>query len=142
MRNHPGLRLVEAASGGVLAERLEVPRTAFGRGLGLMFRRTLEPGCGMLIRPCNGIHMFFMRFAIDAVFFDRDDRVLRPVSRLGRWRMVPLVWGAAGVVELPAGTLDSVPLRRGDQLRFEPVPAPGSVLGPDGARSKGRPEGP
>ena len=124
MRNFPGLRL-RAEDGSVLAERLEVPRTAIGRGLGLMFRRRLEPGDGMWIRPCNGIHMFFMRFPIDALFLDREDRVLRAVHSIRPWRMVPLVWGAAGVVELAPGALAAAGVDRGDRVLFEPAhPAP------------------
>ena len=55
-------RAVHERTGKVLAEELEFPRTFFGRGIGLMFRRTLEPGRGMWINPCNGIHMMFMNF--------------------------------------------------------------------------------
>ncbi|HEY4028027.1 MAG TPA: DUF192 domain-containing protein, partial [Candidatus Dormibacteraeota bacterium] len=73
----PVLRLVHPRTGRVLAERLQVPRTSLGRALGLMFRRRLPAGDGMWITPCNGIHMFFMRFAIDAVFLDRRLRVVR-----------------------------------------------------------------
>lgn len=113
------MRLVHPASGRVLAEKLEVPRTGFGRGLGLMFRRGLAPGGGMWIRPCNGIHMFFMRFAIDAVFVDSGDNVRKVYRHLKPWRVVPLVWGAKGVVELPAGACDGLDLPRGEPLRFE-----------------------
>jgi uncharacterized membrane protein (UPF0127 family) len=112
----------------VLASRLEVPRTFLGRGLGLMFRRTLEEGAGLWISPCNGIHTFFMRFPIDAVFLDRRQRVVRAYSTLGRWRVVPMVFGARSVVELPAGTLASLPLPRGDQLT---VQAEGDIDGAD-----------
>ena len=103
----------------MLADRLEVPRTFFGRGLGLMFRKRFEQGQGMLIRPCNGIHMFFMNFPIDAVFLDRVGRVKRVYPRLGRWRVVPLVMGASSVVELPAGTVTELALQPGEQLSFE-----------------------
>ncbi len=96
-----------------------MPRTVVGRGVGLMFRRTLEPGRGMWIDPCNGIHMFFMRFAIDAVFLDREDRVRKVYRNLKPWRAVPLVLGAHGVVELPAGAVEGLELPRGEQLRFE-----------------------
>ena len=84
-----------------------------------MFRRRLEPGHGMWIVPCNGIHMFFMNFAIDAVFLDRQSRVRSVHPRLGRWTMVPLVLGAHSVVELPAGTLDGLDLKKGEELVFE-----------------------
>jgi uncharacterized membrane protein (UPF0127 family) len=115
------LQVVHPRSGRVLADRAEVPRTPFGRGWGLMFRSRLEPGQGMWIAPCNGIHMFFMRFAIDAVFLDRGNRVLRTYPRLGRWRMVPLVWGAHGVLELPSGTIDGLDLEKGEELQLVEV---------------------
>ena len=88
-----------------------------------MFRRGLEPGDGMWINPCNGIHMFFMRFAIDAIFLDRELKVVRVYRSLGRWRVVPLVWGAQSVVELPPGSLDGLELARGDALDLERRPA-------------------
>ena len=73
----------------------------------------------MWIRPCNGIHMFFMRFAIDAIFLDGEDRVRKLYRRLPPWiGLVPLVWGAKGVVELPAGACDGLDLPRGEQLQF------------------------
>lgn len=116
------LRLVHPRSGRVLAERLLVPRTFLGRGLGLMFRPRLDPGLGMWICPCSGIHMFFMNFALDVVFLDGQQRVVRTYPRLGRWRVVPLVAGAHSVVELPAGTLEGLQLPRGEQLWIEEAP--------------------
>jgi uncharacterized protein len=115
------LRLVHPRSGRVLAERLRVPQTFFGRGLGLMFRRELPAGEGMWITPCNGIHMFFMRFAIDAVFLDRRLRVVRVRAWLRPWRVVPLVLRAHSVVELPAGTAADLGLERGEELSVEPA---------------------
>ena len=85
-----------------------------------MFRRELTAGEGMWIKPCTGIHMFFMRFAIDAVFLDRRLRVVRVRPGLRPWRVVPLVWHAHSVVELPDGTVAGLGLGRGEQLSIEP----------------------
>ncbi len=104
-------------SGKLLAEQLEVPRTFLGRGLGLMFRRRLEPGAGMWIVPCNGIHMMFMNFAIDAVFLDRLNRVKKVYPSLPAWwGVVWIEWGAHSVLELPAGSTASFELRPGDEI--------------------------
>ena len=54
----------------------EVATTFFQRARGLIGRRGLEPGTGLLILHCNAIHTFFMRFPIDATFLDRNDRVV------------------------------------------------------------------
>jgi uncharacterized protein len=112
-----GRRAVHERTGHVLAEELEMPGTFMGRGIGLMFRRTLEPGSGMWIAPCNGIHMMFMRFPIDAVFLDRKERVKKVYRKLPPWwGVVWLEWGAHSVLELSPGSTTDIDLRRGDQV--------------------------
>lgn len=74
---------------------------------GLMLRRALPPGGGLVIRPCGSIHMMFMRFRIDAVFFDRENRVTKVARRVQPWTGFALGGrGAWGVVELPAGAAE------------------------------------
>jgi uncharacterized membrane protein (UPF0127 family) len=115
--NVPLRRAVHEPSGKVLAEELEMPRTMFGRGLGLMFRKTLPPGRGMWLIPCNGIHMMFMNFPIDAVFLDRSERVKKVYRRLPAWwGIVLLEWGAHSVLELPPDSTRAIALERGDQI--------------------------
>ena len=104
-------------SGRVLAEDLEMPGTFIGRGIGLMFRRRLDPGRGMWIAPCNGIHMMFMEFPIDAVFLDSGERVKKVYRKLPAWwGVVWFEWGAHSVLELPAGSTEEINLQRGDQV--------------------------
>ncbi|HXC78313.1 MAG TPA: DUF192 domain-containing protein [Candidatus Acidoferrum sp.] len=112
-----GRRAVHERSGKILADDLEVERSFFGRTAGLMFRRPLDPGQGMWINPCNGIHMMFMKFAIDAVFLDRKERVRKVYRKLPAWYgVVWLVWGAESVLELPPGSTADIDLKQGDQI--------------------------
>ncbi|MDQ6901367.1 MAG: DUF192 domain-containing protein [Candidatus Dormibacteraeota bacterium] len=120
------LRLRHVPSGRVLAERLLVPSTFVGRGLGLMFRPALAQGQGMWIQPCNGIHMFGVRFPLDAIFLDRAERLVSAHLGLRPWRVVPFVAGSRSVVELPAGSLSGLPLERGEQFSIEPHEAEGA----------------
>jgi uncharacterized protein len=104
-------------SGKLLASELEMPRTFVGRGLGLMFRRQLAEGKGMWIIPCNGIHMMFMKFPIDAVFLDSRERVKKVYRQLPAWwGVVWFEWGAHSVLELPPGSTTGIDLRPGDQI--------------------------
>ena len=71
----------------------------------------------MWLKPCNSIHMMFMRFAIDAVFLDPSLRVKKVYVRLSPWwGIVWFVRGASSVLELPAGAAQG--LQVGDQLSF------------------------
>jgi len=81
----------------------EVAQTFRERALGLIGRRGLAAGTGLLIERCNAIHTCFMRFPIDATFLDRQGRVVRVVRNIRPWRL--LVWGgwrAASVLETAA----------------------------------------
>jgi uncharacterized membrane protein (UPF0127 family) len=95
---------LETANGVVLAEHVRVADTVWSRFAGLMFARELPAGHGLAIRPCNSIHMFFMRFALDVVFVDGDGRVVRVLESIQPWRASSFVRGAKAAIELPAGT--------------------------------------
>ena len=105
--------------GTVLADRAEVADTFARRLRGLLGRRGLAPGTGLVIRPAAAVHTFFMRFPIDVVHVDRGGRVLRLTPGLQRGRVSAAAGGYA-VVELPAGTIDATGTRPGDVLRFDP----------------------
>ena len=112
-----GRRAVHERTGKVLAEELESATSLIALTAGLMFRRSLEPGRGLWLNPCNGIHMLFMRFPIDAVFLDSRERVRKVYRNLPQWwGVVWFVWGAHSVLELPAGSTAGIDLNRGDQV--------------------------
>ena len=89
------------------------------RGLGLIPRSSLRPGEGLRITKTSSITMFFMRFRIDAVFIDRQARVVRIAERLLPWLPAVFAPGASEVIELPAGTIVSSGTQVGDELLFE-----------------------
>jgi len=61
------------------------------RAIGLIGRRSLPPGEGLLIPRCNCVHTLFMRFAIDVTFLDSRGEVVKRVENVRPWR--PFVWG-------------------------------------------------
>lgn len=71
--------------------RAEVAKSFFQRARGLIGRKSLAPGTGLLILRCNAIHTFFMRFPIDATFLDKNDQVVKVVRNISPWR--PFIWG-------------------------------------------------
>ena len=112
-----GRRAVHERTGKVLAEELQLATSLFALTRGLMFRRNLPAGNGLWLNPCNGIHMMFMRFPIDAVFLDSRERVRKVYRRLPQWwGVVWFVWGARSVLELPSGSTADIDLQRGDQI--------------------------
>jgi uncharacterized membrane protein (UPF0127 family) len=109
-----GLRL-ERQDGSPLCERCLLAETPLTRLKGLLGRRELRPGEGLLLRPASSIHMFFMRFPIDAVWVDKDLTVLNVSHDVAPWK-VAACRGAKGVVEIPAGEASRRGVEPGDQL--------------------------
>ena len=106
-RRPPPRRLLESADGGRAeggrhrrVRRCVVADSAWTRTKGLLGRASLDEDEGILLRPGGSIHMFFMRFPIDAVFLDREQRVLRVAADLKPWRMASKR-GAKAVLECP-----------------------------------------
>jgi uncharacterized protein len=101
--------------GSIVCERCVLADAALARMRGLLGRRDLPSGEGIMLRPASSVHMAFMRFAIDAVFLDRDLRVVKIASDLKPWRAAGSR-GAKAVLEIPAGEAGRRGLSVGDRL--------------------------
>jgi len=99
--------------------KIEVADTFFKRLRGLIGRNNLPQGCGLLIAPCNSIHMFFMKFDIDAVFIDKDFVIKKIVENVKTWTGLAFCFGAWAVVEFSAGEASRLNLVVGQKLEVE-----------------------
>lgn len=103
----------------VVAAAADLADGWFSRLRGLIGRRGLAAGEGMVIVPCSSIHTYFMRFPIDVLFVDREHRVVKAAAAVPPWRIGPVASGARYVVELPAGALAESGTLVGDELEWE-----------------------
>lgn len=87
----------------------------FSRLRGLLFAPALQPGEGLLIRPCAAVHTVFMRTPIDVVFLDRRGVIRKIVPRLKPWRAAGYP-GAWQTLELAAGEASRLGLQAGQSL--------------------------
>lgn len=83
---------------------------------GLMFKKDPLVNEGLWITPCNSIHMFFMKFSIDAIFLNKNGRVVKLVEGLKPWQIVSPVKDAHSVIELPIGTIQKLRLTPGELI--------------------------
>jgi len=120
------LRAINRTRGTTLCEHIEDAGGMAGQSRGLLGRDGLASGHGMLfvrgrLEPFMWMHMFFMRFAIDIVFLDRHNTVVRISHTLRPWRLSRIVFGASKAIELEAGAALRSDTRVGDSIAFEPV---------------------
>ena len=114
------VRVSNQTRGTIVASAAGVADTADKRRTGLLKREKLEPGEGLWITPCESVHTFFMKFAIDLVYLDRKKRVRKVRYAVPPWRVSGCL-AAHSVLELPAGAAAASGTQPGDQLVFETV---------------------
>jgi len=104
----------------VIADRATMAASMLTRMRGLIGRRTLTRGEGLVIGPCSGVHTFFMRMPLDVLFLNRHNQVVCSVSGLPTWAMLPWVRGATRAIEVPVGIVHESRTAVGDLLSIEP----------------------
>ena len=113
----------------LIAEKCFVADRFFARLKGLVGTTRLAPGEGLLLSPCNDIHMWFMSIAIDAVFVrplqskdgvpcEGERWVVTSVREgLRPWKLLPVRDGRArATIELPVGSVQAHSICAGDEL--------------------------
>ena len=112
----------DAKSGREICEA-EVADTFWKRLLGLMFRRKMAEGSGLLIELPGGrkncaVHTLFMSFPIDLVFLDLNKKVV-DVKTLVPWRYYDPKRECGWILELVEGRIKELDLHPGDELILE-----------------------
>ena len=112
------VRVLNTTKDTSLGDRIRVASSTLDRTIGLLRTSTLHPGEGLWIERSPSIHMFFMPYAIDAVFIAADGRVTKVVERLRPWRVVWWAPGARDCLELPVGAVAASRTQVGDRLEL------------------------
>jgi len=109
-------KAVNLATGQVIADKVKIAQDYKSRSVGLLNRASLTSGEGLLIKPCNSIHTFFMRFPIDVLFLDRKGKVVKVRKSLGPWRLCAASKSGYMTLELMDKALDMVRVSIGDSI--------------------------
>jgi uncharacterized membrane protein (UPF0127 family) len=117
------LQAINQSRGTTLCARLADAGGRSGQARGLLGRDSIGSDEGLLFvrqrfEPFMWMHMFFMRFAIDIVFLDRDDRVVHVSRNLRPWRVSPVLFSARKALELAAGAAARSNTAIGDLIEF------------------------
>jgi uncharacterized membrane protein (UPF0127 family) len=101
-----------------IASKVETARDPSQRMKGLLGRSSLPQGEALIITQCQSIHMFFMEFPIDAIFCDRNNKVVGLCRDIKPFHLSPIFFKANYVIELPVGTITASHTQLGDQIKL------------------------
>jgi uncharacterized protein len=110
------MQVINQTRGRTLAEHGWQATNPLTRMVGLLGKRHMPEGGALILRPCSGIHMLGMRFAIDALYLDGRGQVVRAVRHLAPWRIGPLDPTTECIIEMATGTIDASGTVEGDEI--------------------------
>jgi len=119
------VRVTNRTTGEVILQEAELAESFWKRLLGLLKRNSLEPGKGMVIRPCRAVHTLGMAFSIDVGFVDEKGCLCLLLEKMKPGRFSPTVKEASYVIEAPAGTFQATGTELNDKISLEQLDSEG-----------------
>ncbi|OQB45741.1 MAG: hypothetical protein BWY02_02429 [bacterium ADurb.Bin157] len=118
--NYKTIKIMNADNNKIIGDKIKVADTFVKRFRGLMLSQELNENEGMLIKPCNSIHMMFMRYPIDAVFLDSENKVKAVYENLKPWIGITKMHSdVTSVLELKKGRANQTGINNGNILTIE-----------------------
>jgi len=109
--------LRNTATGGILLKKLAVAGTVWEKTRGLLGRKEMDAGEGLLIPRCRAVHTFLMRFRIGLIFLDEKNVVVAVRKDVKPWRLV-FEPDAEAVIECSADSPVLAEIKPGDRLEM------------------------
>ena len=113
------MEVLNTTKGTLLADKAIFAEILWKRLVGLLGRKGLGRGEALVIRPCSGIHTFFMRFPIDVIFLDEELKVVKVIERIPPFRMSLPAFAAKCAIELLSGAIGKSQTEIGDLIEIK-----------------------
>lgn len=113
------MKAINKTKNTTIATNVKIANNMITRMVGLLLDSHLPEDKGLLIVPGKQIHSFFMRFIFDAIFIDKEGRVIHLIEKMHPWKCSKLVLKSKQVLELPAGTIEKSQTEINDIIEFE-----------------------
>jgi uncharacterized protein len=110
------IALRNKTTGNTIGQEIGLADTSWSRLCGLLGKRKLDAGRGVLICPSSGVHTFGMLFPIDVVALDKGMNVLQLWRALRPFRITSVSLRTRCVLELAAGEIDRCGIEVGHKL--------------------------
>ncbi len=113
------VQIFNVAKGAVITQQAKLAVSSGQRMKGLLGQDSLAANEALILKPCFSIHTFFMRFAIDVLFLDKNMQIVRLIQNMPPNRLSPIVWASKMAIELPAGKISQTNTQIGDTIEIK-----------------------
>ena len=113
------MKIINLRNSVVLADNVKLANTFCSRLIGLLNRSSLDKGEALILDPSYAIHTLFMRFTIDALFLDKNNKIIGLIHALRPFRFSPAFYKSVLTIEFPENTLKPELVQVGDIIKVE-----------------------
>ncbi len=111
------LQIINEVNGAMIASSCYLADSFFTRLKGLLGRKQMSEGEGLLIIPCSSVHTLGMKMIIDVVFLSSDCQVLHIIEEMQPGKLSPIIKNSSSVLELPPGQVRRSGMKIGHHLK-------------------------
>ncbi|MFH1678861.1 MAG: DUF192 domain-containing protein [Candidatus Omnitrophota bacterium] len=116
------MKIINLRNNAILADKAKIADSFMTRLVGLLNRMSLDKGEALILMPSNSIHSIFMRFTIDAIFLDKNGKIIGLLPSFKPFRLSPIYFNAVLTIELPESTIKLTNTKLGDPIKLEEFP--------------------
>jgi uncharacterized membrane protein (UPF0127 family) len=113
------MKIINQTRNTVLADKARIADSFLSRLVGLLNCSGLRQGEALVLAPSNSIHSFFMRFTFDAIFLNRDQKVVALIPGFKPFRISRVYFNAITTIELPSGTIHASKTQFKDEIKIQ-----------------------
>lgn len=114
------MKVYNSSKNNLIADDVKAAQNFFARSFGLLSRKSISDGEGLIIKPCCSIHTFFMKFSIDVLFIERNGNIIALYQNVQPWRILPIHLNSHYVIELASGTICAKNIEKGNLITISP----------------------
>lgn len=111
------VRIKNKSENEMILEKVSIADSFLSRFKGLMGKKGLDTGEALLIKPCNSVHSFHMKFLFDVAFIDQNNKAIHIIHSMRPWKASPVIRGAEYVIETSGDYLTNR-LKVGDEIEI------------------------
>ena len=113
------MKIYNSTQNNLIADDVKLAKSFITRTLGLIPKKMISESEGLMIKPCNSIHTFFMKFSIDVLFVGTNDEIIALYENVKPWRILPIHFNSSYVIELKCGQISAKNIAKHDIIQID-----------------------
>lgn len=113
------MKIYNSTQNNLIVDDVKMAKTFFTRSVGLLSKASISDDEGLIIKPCCSVHTFFMKFNIDVLFINKQNKIIALYKNVPKNKILPIHLNSNYVIELSAGSINSKNIQKGDMVNCE-----------------------